>query len=185
MTTPGVLREPEAAAGTASAQADLPTGLRRLGLVADTHGQLAPDVVERLGRERVELILHAGDIGGLGVLAELERVAPVVAVSGNGDEELYHRFPWDLRLRIGSRRVFLCHWYDNYGRIHPTYARVVEEWRPHVLVHGHTHQAGVEARGATLFVNPGYAGPAEPSRRRTLAVLDLASLEARILPLDN
>ncbi len=161
----------------------MPAVIRRLGLVADSHGLLAEDVASRLAAERVELILHAGDIGDPRVLDRLERVAPVVAVAGNGDEPLYHRLPWDLRLRIGGRRIFLCHWYDNYGRIHPTYARVVEEWRPEVLVHGHTHRAEVEARGATLFINPGYSGPSEPSRRRTLAVLDLADLEARILEL--
>jgi putative phosphoesterase len=158
---------------------------RRIGIISDTHGVVLPDAVEALERAEVELILHAGDIGADGVVRELGAIAPVVAVSGNGDEHLYHRFPWDLQLNLRRRRVFLCHWYDNYGRIHPRYDRVVREWVPHVLIYGHTHRAVVEQRGSTLFLNPGYAGPAEPSRARSVATLDLDRLEAHIHPLDT
>jgi putative phosphoesterase len=157
--------------------------IERVGIVADTHGSLLPDVTRALESAGVGLILHAGDIGSERVLAALEQVAPVVAVSGNGDEPLYHRFPWDLCLTLEGRRVLLCHWYDNFGRIHPRYARIVSEWRPDALVYGHTHQALRERRGETLFLNPGYAGPPEPSRTRSIATLELETLEARIVEL--
>jgi putative phosphoesterase len=154
--------------------------LKRLGIVADTHGELLPDVVERLAAERVDLILHAGDIGGAHVLEGLEDLAPVVAVAGNGDEPLYHRLTWDLRLHLAERRILLCHWYDNYGKIHPRYDRIVREWEPHALIYGHTHEALAEQRGPTLFLNPGYAGPPGDARTRSVATLDLTTVEARI-----
>lgn len=158
--------------------------IERIGILADTHGSLEADVVAELGAARPDLILHAGDIGTESVLDRLRRIAPVVAVCGNGDESLQHRYPWDLQLHLGARRVLLCHWWDNYGRIHPRYARIVDEWRPHALVYGHTHIAVNEARGETLHLNPGYAGHREPSRRRSVAILDLASLRAEIRTLD-
>ena len=158
-------------------------GIHSVGIVSDTHGALAPDVSNALLEARVDLILHAGDIGGDHVLDELRRVAPVVAVAGNGDERDYHRYPWDLRLHLGARRILLCHWYDNFGRIHPRYERIVADWKPDVLVYGHTHRAVRERRGDVLFLNPGYAGAPEPSRARSVATLRLDSLEARILPL--
>jgi putative phosphoesterase len=154
--------------------------LKRLGIVSDTHGTLLPDVLDVLAACDVDLILHAGDIGGVGVLEELEQLAPVVAVAGNGDEPLYHRFCWDLRLHLADRRILLCHWYDNFGRIHPRYDRIAREWAPDALIYGHTHQALAERRGATLFLNPGYAGPPEDSRARTVATLDLTTFEPRI-----
>jgi len=157
--------------------------VRKIGLVADTHGPLMDDALAALGCAQVDMILHAGDIGGPEVLEQLEELAPVVAVAGNGDEPMFHTLPWDLRLFLGDRRVFLCHWYDNYGRIHPEYRRVVDEWAPHVLVYGHTHRAQLERRGETLFLNPGYAGAPEPSRKRSVGTLDLATLDARILQL--
>ncbi|TFG45856.1 MAG: metallophosphoesterase, partial [Gemmatimonadales bacterium] len=55
----------------------------RLGIISDTHGLLRPEVFE-VFRE-VDHILHAGDIGPLDILTELEAIAPVTAVFGNTD----------------------------------------------------------------------------------------------------
>ena len=44
-----------------------------VGLISDTHGLVRPEVYEAL--EGVEMILHAGDVGGSDVLTELEAIA--------------------------------------------------------------------------------------------------------------
>ena len=54
--------------------------LMRVGLVSDTHGLLRPEVFEVF--KDVDLILHAGDVGPLDLLTELEAIAPVTAGSG-------------------------------------------------------------------------------------------------------
>ncbi|MGH7488647.1 MAG: metallophosphoesterase family protein, partial [bacterium] len=63
---------------------------RVLGLISDTHGLLRAGVHEALSG--VEMILHAGDVGGREILEELRLIAPVKAVFGNtdapGDPEL-------------------------------------------------------------------------------------------------
>ena len=60
---------------------------KRVGLIADTHGLLRAQAGAALAG--CDLIVHAGDIGGLEVLQELESVAPVLAVRGNVDVQ-----PW-------------------------------------------------------------------------------------------
>ncbi|MBI3736903.1 metallophosphoesterase family protein, partial [Candidatus Sumerlaeota bacterium] len=69
----------------------------RIGVISDTHGLLRPDVFEIF--RGVDLILHAGDIEGDDLLAELETIAPVQAVSGNVD------FPTREGLRPMTRRI--------------------------------------------------------------------------------
>ena len=54
-----------------------------IGVVADTHGILNPQVL-RLFAE-VDLILHAGDVGDIEVIRGLEGIARVIAVRGNND----------------------------------------------------------------------------------------------------
>jgi putative phosphoesterase len=54
-----------------------------IGLISDTHGMVRASVFDALAG--VELILHAGDVGGDDVLAELATIAPVLAVHGNTD----------------------------------------------------------------------------------------------------
>jgi predicted phosphodiesterase len=54
-----------------------------IGLISDTHSLVRPEVFEAL--KDVDLILHAGDVGGRAVLDELRGIAPVRAVFGNTD----------------------------------------------------------------------------------------------------
>ena len=51
-----------------------------IGLIADTHGLMRPEAVKALNG--VDVILHAGDVGGSAVLDALWAVAPVHAVRG-------------------------------------------------------------------------------------------------------
>ena len=85
----------------------------RIGVVADTHvGEhlpvLPPEVAEVL--DGVDLILHAGDLTDAVVLEELGRIAPVVAVRGNHDEEAgIGGLPRDAVVEAGGRRIGLTH----------------------------------------------------------------------------
>jgi putative phosphoesterase len=164
-----------------------------LGVIADTHGHLCDDARDALAG--ADAILHAGDVGGdperdgpgEALLARLREIAPVVAVVGNGDPGLTHVYPWEQRVEVEGRRILLCHWYDNFGRIHPAVARELEAFRPDVLVHGHTHQAVNEPRDGCLHFNPGYSGPPGGGRRRSVGRLAItpASIEAEIVSLPS
>ena len=85
----------------------------RIGVVADTHvGEhlpvLPPEVAEVL--DGVDLILHAGDLTDAVVLEELGRIAPVVAVRGNHDDEAgVGGLPRDAVVEAGGRRIGLTH----------------------------------------------------------------------------
>ncbi len=85
----------------------------RIGVVADTHvgehlARLPAEVGEALAG--VDLILHAGDLTDPVVLDELGRVAPVVAVRGNHDEQAgLGDLPRDLLVRVGDVRIGLTH----------------------------------------------------------------------------
>ena len=52
----------------------------RIGVISDTHGYLDPVVPELFAG--VDHIIHAGDIIDADTLAELEKIAPVTAGSG-------------------------------------------------------------------------------------------------------
>ena len=53
----------------------------RVGLIADTHGLLRPEVAAAF--EAADHIVHAGDVGSPEVLEGLSAIAPVTAVWGN------------------------------------------------------------------------------------------------------
>jgi len=117
--------------------------MRRIGIISDTHGFLPPGVPAVFAG--AELVLHAGDVGGGGVLEELERIAPVLSVRGNTDRE--SASPAFRRLALAGKTVLLVH---DLSRFRKTEGAAI-------VVHGHTHRAAVETRGETLLINPGSA----------------------------
>src|SRR5512143_3819351 len=80
----------------------------RLGIISDTHGLLRPEVFEVF--QDVDRILHAGDIGPLDLLTELEAIAPVTAVYGNTDGfDVRARVPGVVETRIEGLDFVLLH----------------------------------------------------------------------------
>ena len=127
---------------------------RVIGLISDTHGLVRPDVHTAL--DGVELILHAGDVGGDEILAELETIAPVRAVYGNTDPPGHPRLQAAIYLEVGGIRVHVSHGHEVGS---PTPAKLLARYDADVIVFGHTHrQLVVQAEGRWV-VNPGAAGP--------------------------
>ncbi len=146
----------------------------KIGLIADTHGQLHPSVYRYFAG--VDMILHAGDIGSAKVLEDLSAIAPVQAVAGNMDRPpLSTTYPMHRLLELRGMPVLLLHRPPSLTDLEEL-ARTCGR-RPEVVVHGHTHCRRLERRRGVLFVNPGAASTqgASPS----VAVLEL---EDRVAP---
>ena len=82
----------------------------RIGLIADTHGLLRPDVHRALAG--VSMILHAGDVCGDEILDELNLIAPTQAVFGNCDEPWNGRLTERLDLEVGGVRIHVSHGHE-------------------------------------------------------------------------
>ena len=139
------------------------TSVVTIGVVADTHGLVRPELLEALAG--CDAILHAGDVGGGHVLRELEALAPLSAVRGNNDppaEEL----PPTRTVELGGRRFHVLH----------AIQKLVEAdaQRADVVVYGHSHRPALEEREGVLYLNPGSAGPPRFRLPITAARLRLA-----------
>ena len=130
----------------------------RVGLISDTHGVLRSEAVEVLRGS--DFIIHAGDIGHMGIIEQLGELAPVSAVRGNNDNGAWAA---ELRetevLNVGEVFIYIVHDLAQLD-VDPVAANF------HVVVSGHSHRPGFEERNGVLYVNPGSAGP----RRFTLPV---------------
>ena len=141
-----------------------------IGLISDTHGLVRPTVFDALGG--VELILHAGDVGGDDVLDELGTIAPVLAVYGNTD------LPGDPRLTAAIDRtidgvsVHVSHGHEVGS---PTPARLLGQYPAQVIVYGHTHRQLVSHADGRLVVNPGAAGARRFKLEPSVALLRLTN----------
>jgi putative phosphoesterase len=148
-----------------------------IGVISDTHGLLRPQAVAAL--QGVELIVHAGDIGGPEILEALEKVAPVFPVRGNIDKDDWTRkLPQTRVVEVGGVHLFVLH--DLYLLdLEPAAARF------QAVIYGHSHRASNTHKDGVLYLNPGSAGPRRFTMPVSLALLRVSghSLTAELLEL--
>jgi putative phosphoesterase len=138
-------------------------GSLRLGVVADTHSAPHPATVTHLRSKSPDAILHAGDIGDLAVLDELETVAPVFAVRGNIDVRA-PGLPDVLVLDVveGTRtlvRILVLHIAVDGPRLRADASRLARSRDASLVVCGHSHVPLAARDGDLSVFNPGSAGP--------------------------
>jgi len=122
----------------------------KIGVISDTHGLLRPEVLTAF--QGVDMIMHAGDIGGPEILSALEEIAPVLAVRGNMDYGVWlEEIPATREVKLGKFQFFLVH---DPGHIDFDPQEGVFQ----AVVNGHTHQPHLEDRKGVLLLNPGSAG---------------------------
>jgi uncharacterized protein len=146
-----------------------------VGLISDTHGLVRPEVFEAL--EGVEMILHAGDVGGFAVLSELGTIAPVHAVYGNTDAPGEPGLAVERGFRLEGVTIHVSHGHE-LGR--PTVERLLARYDADVIVYGHTHKPLIERAGTRLVVNPGAAGPRRFDLKPSVARLTIANRHAGV-----
>jgi putative phosphoesterase len=125
-----------------------------VGLVSDTHGLLRPEIFPAF--TGVDIILHAGDVGGQDILDELGAIAPVHAVYGNTDPPGTAHLHAHLNLELERCSIHVSHGHEVGS---PTAERLLARYTADVIVFGHTHRPLVERAAGRLVINPGAAGP--------------------------
>jgi uncharacterized protein len=143
----------------------------RLGVIADTHGLLRPEVFEVFAQ--VDHILHAGDVGPASLLTDLEALAPVTAVYGNTDGvELCQRLPQVATVELDGFEIVVTHG-DQFGSPTP---ELVQSAFPtaEIIVFGHTHRPLLTLVDTVVTVmNPGGAGQRRFNLPPSVGILEL------------
>ena len=140
---------------------------RRIALLSDSHGTVLPPLLARLAG--VDLIVHAGDVGGRGVLRELRRCGPLCAVAGNNDtpgqwpagEALAcQALPEAISIQLtgGTLLVIHGHQFPNVASRHTRLRAAFPDAR--CVVYGHSHRRCIDDGAWPWVVNPGASGRA-------------------------
>jgi putative phosphoesterase len=135
----------------------------RVVVVADTHSKPHSDALALIAAQKPDHILHAGDIGDLGVLDQLETVAPVTAVLGNIDDTS-SGLPDVVTIQLEHGGEVRSCWLLTHIAVRGPKLRgpVLEMARledAQLVVCGHSHvPLALSDRGVAIF-NPGSIGP--------------------------
>jgi putative phosphoesterase len=131
---------------------------KTVGLISDTHvparARSLPKKVFEIF-EKVDFIVHAGDLVDLSVIDELEQLAPVLAVYGNMDgPEIRGKLPKMNSFKVFDWKIGVMH---NPGALFGLgkMREITKQNSFNVFVYGHTHSSNIKWEGDILFINPG------------------------------
>ncbi|WP_085830890.1 YfcE family phosphodiesterase [Collinsella vaginalis] len=150
--------------------ADPTSGAKRVDIISDTHGYLAPALLDAL--EGADLIIHAGDITSEADWEHLRTIAPIKAVLGNNDH--YYEYGPEVvalnRFSFEGLEFAVAHYREDLpvGSVD-------------IAVCGHTHRARIVELGRTTVINPGSASYPRGMRGPTIARLLVADGRIRSL----
>lgn len=137
-----------------------------VGIISDTHGLLQPAVIEAF--KDTDLIIHAGDVGEYEIIEDLQAIAPVKAVKGNMDMDVWaQKLPEKKLIKLGSVLLYVIH--DVYKiDVKPSKAKIS------AVIHGHTHKASsIEDHNGVIFLNPGSASHPRFNNLASVALLHI------------
>ncbi len=161
---------------------------RLLGVVSDTHGQLActRKAARMLDSLDVDVVLHCGDIGSAEiplllqawrthyVLGNVDRPSAQMLAAIEAASGVFHgRFG---SLAAAGRQIAFLHG-DDVSRLD----REIASGKWDLLCHGHTHKAKLYKQGETLVLNPGAMQRAWPP---SIAVVELELLRVTLIPME-
>ena len=142
----------------------------RICLLSDTHGYLDPAIMPFLAA--CDEVWHAGDIGDVSVLRQLENSVKMVrAVYGNIDgREVRSETQEVLACEVEQRKVLMVHIGGYPGKYPASVRRLIEAHAPDIFVCGHSHILKVmyDDRYHMLALNPGACGKSGFHLVRTL-----------------
>ncbi len=147
--------------------------MKRIGILSDTHSCWD----ERYARHFAgcDEIWHAGDIGDISILQQLEEIAPVVrAVAGNVDHGTVRRKCNELEIfETEGVKVLLTHIGGYPGKYSPGIKTMLRQNGIKLFVDGHSHILKVmfDRELDVLHINPGAAGTQGWQQQRTLVTL--------------
>lgn len=150
-----------------------------MGILSDSHGKFrrVRNALRIFERERVQLIVHCGDVGGVEVFDEVVGL-PFRFVWGNTDYYDQRLLSYlatvgitapesiPMVLSAEDKRIAVFHGHED------SFERTLQSPLYDYVFHGHTHVARDERVGDCRVINP---GALTRTNRRTVAVLDTQS----------
>ena len=143
--------------------------MKKILLLSDTHSYIDKAIIKYA--KQADEIWHAGDIGKIEVLDELEKITKVRPVYGNIDNHIVRSSTKEINTFICEKvKVSMIH----IGGKPPYYNKkskpLILKERPKIFICGHSHILKVEydKTNRVLFMNPGAAGRLGFHNKRTM-----------------
>ena len=133
--------------------------MKRIGLISDTHGYYDKRYAKYFSC--CDEIWHAGDIGDIKIIDQLNQLAHTRVVYGNIDNNVIRaEFPLNQQFKIEGINVFMTHIGGKPYSYTKRITNYLTEAKPELFICGHSHicKVQMDKKLNMLYMNPGAAG---------------------------
>ncbi|MFK7815115.1 MAG: metallophosphoesterase family protein [Gammaproteobacteria bacterium] len=155
-----------------------------VGVLSDTHSHINPSVLHLLSK--CDIILHAGDIGSIEVIKQLQEISKdVVSVCGNNDnpeqwhssehQDLWH-IPQIAEVALPGGTIAITHGDEHFSDYDIWHDALRTNFpNAKAIVYGHSHRLVCDQDADPWVLNPGPAGETRIQRHGVSCLLIAAN----------
>jgi len=157
-----------------------------IGVLSDTHSYVNPSIATHLNN--CDVILHAGDIGSISVIKQLQsNCKHVISVCGNNDNTLQWQqdehaelknIPQIAEVALPGGTISLTHGDEYYADYEIWHQKLRDNFaNSKAVIYGHSHKLVCDQSHRPWVLNPGAAGETRVHRHGVSCLIIQASNE--------
>ena len=142
-------------------------------IVSDTHGRNSGylDLLEQ--SEKMDMVIHCGDVEGSEYLISESAGCKTIIVQGNND--YFSDLPREAVVKLGKYKALVTHghpYYVNMGYDH--LVREAKKRKMDMVIYGHTHRPVITKENGIMILNPGsLTYPRQAERKYTYIIMEI------------
>ncbi len=133
--------------------------MTKILLLSDTHSYIDEQILKYV--TQADEVWHAGDVGSLSVVEQIQKLKPLRAVYGNIDgQDIRKEFPENQFFTCEEMSVFMTHIGGYPDRYASGILTKLKELQPKIFICGHSHILRIifDKKLSILHLNPGAIG---------------------------
>lgn len=133
--------------------------MTRIGLLSDTHSYLDPKIFKYF--EHCDEIWHAGDVGSIDIIDQLNQFKKTRIVFGNIDGHVIRSAVKETEIfQLEKHKILMVHIAGKFESYNAGVRERILNEKPSILVCGHSHllKVAYDKKYKLLYMNPGACG---------------------------
>ncbi|MAW65148.1 MAG: YfcE family phosphodiesterase [Flavobacteriales bacterium] len=150
--------------------------MTKILILSDTHSTLDSRLKKHI--ETSDFVWHAGDIGKISVIDEIEAIKPVVAVHGNIDDHIIKaEYPKNQIFKLNGKKIVITHIAGYPNRYNQKAIKLIKKEQPDIFICGHSHILKIifDRNLNHLHINPGACGKHGFHKLQTAVKLEITT----------
>ena len=148
--------------------------MKKILIISDTHSHIDNTILKYV--KETDEVWHAGDIGNIKILTEIEKFSKIKSVYGNIDDHIIRSVSPETNSFFCEKiKVSMIHIAGNPPYFNKKTKKILEAEKPNILVYGHSHILKVkyDKENKVLLINPGAAGRHGFHKKRTMVRFEI------------